>query len=62
MLVWGNPVDGCELSPGGEVCAGHGGKEPLDGPALHAGADWVQVGEVVTAPEVLTDTGQWRRL
>jgi hypothetical protein len=46
------------MSPGRGVCAGHGGKEPLEGLALQVGADWVQVGEVVTAPEVLTEAGR----
>ncbi|MDG4840307.1 ester cyclase [Micromonospora sp. WMMD967] len=32
------------------------------GLALQLGADWVQVGEVVSAPEVLTDAGQRRGL
>lgn len=41
--------------PGGGVCAGCGGKELLSSEALQEGADWVQVGEVVTASEVLTD-------
>lgn len=39
------------MSPGRRVCAGQGGKESPDGLALHVGADWVQVGEVVTASE-----------
>jgi hypothetical protein len=32
----------------------------MDGQALQVGADWVQVGEVVTAPEVLSDTALGR--
>ncbi|QGN48989.1 hypothetical protein ACN26Y_23590 [Micromonospora sp. WMMD558] len=47
---------------GGGVRAGRGGKEPLDAFALQVKADWVQVGEVVTAPEVLTEFGQGRGL
>ena len=46
------------MFPDGGVRAGHGGKELLGGLALQLGADWVQVGEVVSAPEVLTDAGQ----
>jgi hypothetical protein len=42
------------MSPGGEVCAGQGGKKPLVGLALQLGAGWVQVGEEVSASEVLT--------
>lgn len=42
----------------GGVCAGQGGKELLVGLALQMGADWVQVGEEVSAPEVLTDAVQ----
>lgn len=45
------------MLPGRGVRAGHGGNELLDGLALHLGADWGQVGEVVTAFEVLTDAG-----
>ncbi|GIJ35056.1 hypothetical protein Vse01_42040 [Micromonospora sediminimaris] len=37
-----------------------GGKGLRDFHALQVGADWVQVGEVVTAPEVLTDAAQSR--
>lgn len=50
------------MSPGQGVCAGQGGKEPLLGPALQLGADWAQVGEEVTAAEVLTAGGQRREL
>ena len=46
------------MSPDRGVGAGQSGKEPLSALALQVGADWVQVGEVVTAPEVLTEAGQ----
>ncbi|MBB5476267.1 hypothetical protein HNR20_000772 [Micromonospora parathelypteridis] len=48
------------MSPGMGVCAGQGGEESLVGLALQLGADWVQVGEVVSAPEVLTGAGRRR--
>lgn len=48
------------IPPGKGVCAGQGAKEPLVGVALHLGADWVQVGEEVSVPEVLTDAGEQR--
>ncbi|MFI7075487.1 hypothetical protein [Micromonospora sediminicola] len=40
------------------MSAGQGGKGPLGGLALQVGADWVQRGEVVTAPEVLNGAKQ----
>ena len=42
------------------MCAGQGGEESLVARALRLGADWVQVGEEVSAPEVLTNGGQRR--
>lgn len=46
------------MSPSRGVSAGHGAKDRAGCHALRVGADWVQVGKVVTASEVLIGVGR----